>query len=105
MDIPIGLIKNSRGGASMEALVPPHKFQEIPSGKALVEFINAKRATFDIRAEGLKAYEIQLKQAKDKKLPEDKWPKKPENGENLRSWNVPGKCRRSPKVHHLIITC
>jgi len=96
VDIPIGLIKNSRGGASMEALVPPQKFQEIPSGKALMESINAKRATFDIRAEGLKAYEIQLKQAKDKKLPEDKWPKKPENGENLRSWNVPGKSPSDP---------
>jgi len=96
IDIPIGLIKNSRGGASMEALVPPQKFQEIPSGKALMESINAKRATFDIRAEGLKAYEIQLKQAKDKKLPEDKWPKKPENGENLRSWNVPGKSPSDP---------
>ncbi len=33
--IPIGVIKNSRGGASMEALVPAQKFQEIPSGKAL----------------------------------------------------------------------
>jgi len=37
--IPIGVIKNSRGGASMEALVPIQKFQEIPSGKALVENI------------------------------------------------------------------
>jgi sialate O-acetylesterase len=96
LDIPIGLIKNSRGGASMEALVPTAKFQEIPSGKALVESINAQRATFDLRAESLKAYEIQLKQAKDKKLPEDKWPKKPVNGENVRSWNIPGKSPSHP---------
>ena len=75
--IPIGVIKNSRGGASMEALVPIQKFQEIPSGKALVESINAQRATFDLQAESLKTYEKELKQAKDKKLPEDKWPKKP----------------------------
>jgi sialate O-acetylesterase len=94
--IPIGVIKNSRGGASMEALVPPHKFQEIPSGKDLVEFINAQRATFDLRAEGLKLYERELKDAQNKKLPEDKWPKKPENGENVRSWNIPGKSPSHP---------
>jgi sialate O-acetylesterase len=94
--IPIGVIKNSRGGASMEALVPIQKFQEIPSGKALVESITAKRASFDLQAESLKVYEKELKQAKDKKLPEDKWPKKPENGENVRSWNIPGKSPSDP---------
>lgn len=96
VDIPIGLIKNSRGGASMESLVPPHKFQEIPSGKALVEAINTQRASFDLRAESLKTYEKELKQAKDKKLPEDKWPKMPVNGENVRSWNIPGKSPSHP---------
>lgn len=94
--IPIGVIKNSRGGASMEALVPHHKFQEIPSGKALVESINAQRASFDLQAESLKTYENELKRAKDKKLPEDKWPQKPVNGENVRSWNIPGKSPSHP---------
>ena len=94
--IPIGVIKNSRGGASMEALVPIHKFQEIPSGKALVDFINAQRASFDLQAESLKTYEKELKQAKDKKLPEDKWPKTPVNGDNVRSWNIPGKSPSHP---------
>jgi sialate O-acetylesterase len=94
--IPIGLIKNSRGGASMEALVPIQKFQEIPSGKALVESINAQRASFDLEAESLKTYEKELKQAKDKKLPEDKWPKKPVDGDNVRSWNIPGKSPSHP---------
>lgn len=96
LDIPIGLIKNSRGGASMESLVPPHKFQEIPSGKALVESINAQRASFDLQAVSLATYERELKQAKDKKLPEDKWPRKPANGENVRSWNIPGKSPSHP---------
>ena len=96
LGIPIGVIKNSRGGASMEALVPAHKFQEIPSGKALVESINTQRASFDLQAESLKTYENELKQAKDKKLPEDKWPKKPVNGENVRSWNIPGKSPSHP---------
>jgi sialate O-acetylesterase len=94
--IPIGVIKNSRGGASMEALVPTHKFQEIPSGKALVEFINAQRASFDLEAESLKAYEKELNDAKKKNLPEDKWPKKPVNGDNVRSWNIPGKSPSHP---------
>lgn len=96
LDIPIGLIKNSRGGASMEALVPPHKFLEIPSGKALVESINTLRDSFDLQAESQKAYEKELKKAKDKKLPEDKWPQKPLNGENVRSWNIPGKSPSHP---------
>jgi sialate O-acetylesterase len=96
LDIPIGVIKNSRGGASMEALVPHHKFQEIPSGKALVENIAAQRASFDLQAASLATYEKELKQAKDKKLPEDKWPKKPVNGENVRSWNIPGKSPSHP---------
>jgi sialate O-acetylesterase len=96
LGIPIGLIKNSRGGASMEALVPGHKFQEIPSGKALVENINAQRATFDLQAVSMAQYEKELKQAQDKKLPEDKWPKKPENGDNVRSWNIPGKSPSHP---------
>lgn len=96
LDIPIGLIKNSRGGASMEALVPPHKFLEIPSGKALIESINTLRASFDLQAESQKAYEKELKKAKDKKLPEDKWPQKPLNGENVRSWNIPGKSPSHP---------
>lgn len=94
--IPIGVIKNSRGGASMESLVPIQKFQEIPSGKALVEYINTQRATFDIKAESLKTYENELKRAKDKKLPEDKWPQTPVNGENVRSWNIPGKSPSHP---------
>jgi sialate O-acetylesterase len=94
--IPIGLIKNSRGGASMEALVPIHKYQEIPSGKALVEAINTRRVSFDLQAESQKTYEKELKDAQKKKLPEDKWPKKPVNGENVRSWNIPGKSPGDP---------
>jgi sialate O-acetylesterase len=96
LGIPVGVIKNSRGGASMEALVPIQKFQEIPSGKALVEYIDAQRASFDLRAEGLKVWEKELKRAQDQKLPEDKWPKKPEHGENVRSWNIPGKSPGHP---------
>lgn len=96
LGIPIGLIKNSRGGASMESLVPSQKFQEIPSGKALVEFIKTQRAAFDINAESQRVYEIQLKRAKDKKLPEAQWPKTPVNADNVPSWNIPGKSPSHP---------
>lgn len=90
LDIPIGLIKNSRGGASMESLVPMHKFQEIPSGKALVEHIHTLRANFDLRAEALRVWDIQYKRAKSKGVADDKLPKKPEHAENVPSWNIPG---------------
>ena len=96
LGIPIGVIKNSRGGASMESLVPARKLQEIPSGKALVEHVNAQRATFDIRAEALKIWETQYKRAKSKGVAEDKLPEKPEHAENVPSWNIPGKSPSHP---------
>jgi sialate O-acetylesterase len=96
LGIPIGVIKNSRGGASMEGLVPFRKFQEIPKGKALVDSIAARRAAFDPKTEALRVYEIQLARAKGKKLPEARWPKKPEAPWDLPSWNIPGKSPGHP---------
>jgi len=90
LNIPIGVIKSARGGASMEALVPIRKYAENPAAKALADSITAKRATFDINAESERVYKIQLDRAKGKKLPEDKWPKKPVNADNVPSWNIPG---------------
>lgn len=90
LDIPIGIIKNSRGGASMEALVPFRKFDETPATKALVESIAERRATFDIREEALRVWEIQLNRAKSRGVPEAQWPTKPEHAENVPSWNIPG---------------
>lgn len=96
LDIPIGVIKNARGGASMESLVPFRKFQDTPATKALADSITAQRAAFDLRAEGLRVWENEVKRAKSKNVPEDKLPKKPENGENVRSWNIPGKSPSHP---------
>lgn len=96
LDIPIGVIKNSRGGASMEALVPFRKFQESPATKALADSITARRATFDIRAEALRVWEIQSNRAKSKGVPGEKLPKKPEHAENVPSWNIPGKSPSHP---------
>ncbi len=90
LGIPIGIIKNSRGGASMEGLVPFRKFQENPAAKALADSITARRATFDMREEALRVWGIQTARAKSKGLPEAKWPQKPQHTENVPSWNIPG---------------
>jgi sialate O-acetylesterase len=90
LGIPIGVIKNARGGASMEGLVPARKFGENPAAKALAESIAERRATFDIRAEALRVWEIQVNRAKSRGLPEAQWPTRPEHAENVPSWNIPG---------------
>jgi sialate O-acetylesterase len=96
LGVPIGVIKNARGGASMEALVPIRKFQDNPAAKALADSIAAKAAAFDVRAEALRVWENDTARAKSKGLPEEKWPPKPEHSENVRSWNIPGKSPGHP---------
>ena len=91
LQIPIGLIKNSRGGASIESLVPGHKFDGHPLAKRYAEHVKERIAAFDPKAESELIWQRQLARAKGKGLPEDKWPKKPVNAENLTSWNIPGK--------------
>ncbi len=96
LDIPIGVIKNARGGASMEALVPARKFQENPAAKALADSVKAAGATFDMRAEALAVWQRQTARAKSKGVSESQWPKKPEHAENVPSWNIPGKSPGDP---------
>ncbi len=90
LDIPIGVIKNSRGGASIEAIVPSHKFDQHPLTKRYAEYMKQKIAEFDREAASLKVWDNQLARAKSKGTPEKDWPKKPVNGDNLTSWNIPG---------------
>ena len=101
LGIPIGLIKSSRGGASIEAIVPSHKFEEDPLAKRYADYMKQKMAEFDQEVVSLQIWNNQLARAKSKKLPEEKWPTKPVNGDNLTSWNIPG---MSPSdmgsVHH-----
>ncbi len=47
LGIPIGLIKNARGGASIEAIVPSHKFDDDPLAKRYAESVKKKIAAFD----------------------------------------------------------
>ena len=90
LGIPIGLIKNARGGASIESLVPQHKFDDDPLARRYAEYVAKRRAEFDPRARALEKWQIQLERAKSKGKPEAEWPKKPVDTENLVSWDIPG---------------
>jgi sialate O-acetylesterase len=85
--IPIGLIKVARGGASIESMVPLHKFDEDPLTKRYADHVKARMAAFDPEAEADRTWENEKSAAKRKNQPE---PKRPDP-QNLRSWNVPGK--------------
>jgi sialate O-acetylesterase len=90
LGIPIGLIKSARGGASIEAIVPCHKFDEHPLAKRYADSVKKRMAEFDPRAKALEVWQNQVNRAKGKGTPEAEWPKKPEGFENLTSWNIPG---------------
>ncbi|MFK7910297.1 MAG: hypothetical protein AB8F34_06800 [Akkermansiaceae bacterium] len=91
LGVPVGVISAARGGASIESMVPAHKFAEDPLAKRYAEFVAKRRAEFDFRAKALEVWGRQVERAKRKKVPEEKWPKKPKEHENLRSWDIPGK--------------
>ena len=95
LQIPIGIIDNSRGGASMESLVPRHKFKENPMAAEYLEWVEKRQAEFDWDEALHKAaekWEKAVSSQRKKGVAEDKLPSKPTR-ETLRSWNVPG---RSP---------
>ena len=87
LQIPIGLIKNARGGASIESMVPVHKFDEHPLAKRYADHVRERMAEFDPEAEADRMWESAKARAKRKNQPE---PERPDPN-NLRSWNVPGK--------------
>ena len=95
LQIPIGIIDNSRGGASMESLVPRHKFKEHPMAAEYLAWVEKRQVEFDWE-EALKKpvekWEKTVAGQRKKGVAEDKLPPKPSR-ETLRSWNVPG---RSP---------
>jgi sialate O-acetylesterase len=90
LQIPIGIITNSRGGASIESMVPEYKFAEHPLTAAYKAHEDARIAAFDHRAEALKKWEQALERAKREDVPKDKWPAKPKAYENLSTWGIPG---------------
>jgi len=95
LQIPIGIIDNARGGASIESLVPRQKFKDHPLAARYLDWVDKRRAEFDWDA-AVKAlvgkWEKDVADQRKKGVPEDKLPPKPTRND-LRSWNVPG---RSP---------
>jgi sialate O-acetylesterase len=102
LQIPIGIIDNARGGASLESLVPRHKFSEHPMAAEYLKWVEKRQSEFS--EEAFLAAEL------DKwKVADAKWtkaveadrakgvkrrrrkPRKPDG--SIRTWSVPG---RSP---------
>jgi sialate O-acetylesterase len=95
LQIPIGIIDNSRGGASLESLVPRHKFKEHPMAAEYLAWVEKRQAEFDwdeALQKAVEKWEKTVSGQRKKGVAEDKLPPKPTR-ETLRSWNVPG---RSP---------
>ena len=95
LQIPIGIIDNSRGGASLESLVPRHKFKDHPMAAEYLAWVDKRYAEFDWDEALKKPIEKWGKTIADQRkkgVAEDELPPKPTR-ETLRSWNVPG---RSP---------
>ena len=93
LGVPVGVICNSRGGASIESLVPPHKFAADPLAAAYKAHVDRTAAAFDARAKALEVWQNQVNRAKSKGLPEAKWPPKPCGAD---SWPRASSSRRSP---------
>ena len=86
LQIPVAIIDNSRGGASIESLVPLHKFDDDPIAAAYKAHLDKRIAEFDKEKVIEQMWQKQLERAKKKGTPKDKLPKRP----TLRSWNIPG---------------
>ncbi|HUT59740.1 MAG TPA: sialate O-acetylesterase [Phycisphaerae bacterium] len=95
LQIPVGIIDNARGGASIESLVPRHKFGDHPLAAKYLAWVEKRQAEFDWDAAVQKLvdrWEKTVADQRKKGVPEDKLPPKPTR-DDLRSWSVPG---RSP---------
>lgn len=88
LNIPIGIIDNARGGASIESLVPAHKFDDDPLAARYKAYTLKRIEAFDREAKIEEKFQRALARAKSRNVPEAKWPKKEDVG--LRSWDIPG---------------
>jgi sialate O-acetylesterase len=87
LQIPIGVIKTARGGASIESMVPVQKFDEHPLAKRYADHVRKRMAEFDPEATADQIWNNQKARAKSKGQPE---PPRPDP-KALTSWSVPGK--------------
>jgi len=95
MRIPVGIIDNARGGASIESLVPRHKFKAHPLAAEYLAWVEKRRAEFNWDAAVQKLVDKWARtvaELRKKGASADKLPPKPTR-KDLRSWSVPG---RSP---------
>lgn len=95
LQVPIGIVDNSRGGASLESLVPRHKFKEHPMAAEYLAWVEKRQAEFnwdEALKKPVEKWEKTVAEQRKKGVAEDMLPPKPIR-ETLRSWNVPG---RSP---------
>lgn len=101
LQIPIGIIDTSRGGASIESLVPRHKFADDPAATEYLKWVDGRREAFDFEAfrkaemekwEKREAtYQKQIADDKAKGVKKNR--RRPRKPGNIRTWSVPG---RSP---------
>ena len=102
LQIPIGIIDNARGGASLESLVPRHQFANDPQAAEYLKWVDKRNSEFSeedfLKAQmdkykaALERYEKQIADDKKKGVKKNRRaPRKP-NG-SIRTWSVPG---RSP---------
>jgi sialate O-acetylesterase len=102
LQIPIGIIDNGRGGASMESLVPRHKFADHPKAADYLAWVDKRRSEFSEEAflktemEKWRTAEANYQKAiaDDKAKGVDKKRRRPQKPDgSIRTWSVPG---RSP---------
>jgi len=102
LQIPIGIIDTSRGGASLESLVPRHKFADHPQAAEYLAWVDQRRAEFsfeDFHAAQMEKwrnaeanYQKAIEADKKKGVKKNRRrPRKPDG--SIRTWSVPG---RSP---------
>jgi sialate O-acetylesterase len=102
LQIPIGIIDNSRGGAAIESLVPRHKFADDPIAAEYLKWVDGRRAEFSFEdfhqaqrdkwKSSEEKYQKEIAADKEKGVSKKRRrPKKPDG--SIRTWSVPG---RSP---------
>jgi len=102
LQIPIGIIDNSRGGAAIESLVPRHMFARDPQAAEYLAWVDQRNAEFSEEAflaaemERYVAAEARYQQqiAQDQAAGVDRNRRRPSRPDgSIRTWSVPG---RSP---------
>ncbi len=79
LQIPIGIIDNARGGASIESLVPRHTFKDHPLAAAYLKWVEKRQAEFDWDAAVkrlIEKWEKSVAQLRKKGVTEDKGTRK-----------------------------